>query len=125
MSATARDARLPQDLDPGRVFDLVVIEAGRVCRRCLTLLNRYDPLPNETGDKLDDIHYFVGYDLPNGYKHDIVDREYFMRVPFQERTDTLYHEDGRSRYCKNCGTTATPNGPSAGTLRRPPTTPGT
>ncbi len=71
----------------------------------MTLLHRYEEVPLEAGLDHGDILAHVEYDIPEDAEWDLIERRYYERVPIGDRLGTLYHEDGRSTFCRHCGTT--------------------
>lgn len=98
------DDRLEVPDDPGEVFGEVIAGNDRVCQECYRLLRRYESFPWEIGLEHSEILAFVDEVLPDGYRWDLLDREYFESVKEPKRLKRVYTEEGKESYCTGCGT---------------------
>jgi hypothetical protein len=90
--------------DPARVFGEVVERNDRVCRNCYRRLRRKATFPQTAGLDYGDVLSYVDWVSPTGSEWDLLDREYYERLTLPQRLGPAYSDDGKTSYCRNCGT---------------------
>lgn len=111
LTSAADATEIPDD--PGRIFAELIrderegTQNARVCQNCFTRLFRAEPFDTEVGLEHGEHLANVGWTVPTGARHPLLEREYRETVRLENRVDVEYipGDGGPSRalVCAECG----------------------